>query len=587
MGQMHRDILKYAWPHRRLWWLVLLGVIASSLVAVAQPWPIQLLVDHVVLGSSASRGWGFAVGIGLSYFVLVSAASLLQSWIAYTSTRAGRLTADGLAADLFARLQRRSLQYHARNSVGDSLTRVAADSWCAAAITENLLIRPFGALIGVGTMLWVMFQMNIWLTVTAILAAPLMALTTYVFGRPIRNSARERRDTESQVQSHIQQTLTGVHLVQAFGQEDAEVARFRSYSHRANRAQWQNLLLTQLSACGVGATAALGHAIVIFVGAHQVLDHQLTVGQLLIFVTYLNSLKAHCLALSRGYSAAQGLRGKIERAWDLLVTPAEVTERPMAFPVGPARGRLTFQNVTFGYEPGRLVLQQISLQAEHGETIALVGSSGTGKSTLLSLIPRFIDPSAGAVLLDGVDLRDLVLRDLRASIALVFQEPFLLPRSIAENIAFGRPDASRAAIERAAEAAQAHEFIAALPRGYDTVLGQRGATLSGGERQRIAIARAFLRDAPVLLLDEPTSAVDPRTESALIGILRDLMRGRTTFLATHRLSAAAAADRIVVLEAGAVAEVGAHEALLDRRGEYARLNEIQRAGIAPLANVPL
>jgi ATP-binding cassette subfamily B protein/subfamily B ATP-binding cassette protein MsbA len=257
-----------------------------------------------------------------------------------------------------------------------------------------------------------------------------------------------------------------------------------------------------------------------------------------------------------------------------------VRERPGARAVGAmnGRGRVGFERVTFGYEAGRPVLHQVTLEASPGETVALVGATGAGKSTLVSLIPRFFDPWQGRVTFEGVDVRDLTLSSLRAQVALVLQEPYLLPLGVAENVSYGRPGAGRAEIEAAAVAANADEFIRRLPAGYDTVLGERGATLSGGEKQRLAIARAFLKDAPVLVLDEPTSALDAETESQLLVALERLMRGRTTFIIAHRLSTIRRADRIVVLEGGRVAEVGSHRELLDAGGIYSRFHGCQAGG---------
>jgi ATP-binding cassette subfamily B protein/subfamily B ATP-binding cassette protein MsbA len=299
------------------------------------------------------------------------------------------------------------------------------------------------------------------------------------------------------------------------------------------------------------------------------------VGSILVFLAYLRAFYDPLNALMYAPSALHFVAGSARRVMEVLEAEREVAERPGAAPLARARGQVALQGVTFGYEPGRPVLRAVDLEARPGETVAIVGPSGAGKSTLVGLVPRFYDPWAGRVLLDGADLRDLRLADLRAQVALVLQEPFLFPVSVADNIAYGRPQASRAEVEAAAEAANAHAFIAALPDGYDTVVGERGATLSGGERQRLAIARALLKDAPILVLDEPTAALDAQTEALLLQALERLMAGRTTLIIAHRLSTIRRADRIAVLDGGALAELGTHAQLLAAGGLYATLHRLQ------------
>jgi ATP-binding cassette subfamily B protein/subfamily B ATP-binding cassette protein MsbA len=322
-----------------------------------------------------------------------------------------------------------------------------------------------------------------------------------------------------------------------------------------------------------GLIATLATGAVLWLGTRHVRDGSLSLGSLLMFLAYLGSLQAHLKAFTELSGALQEVGVGAERVLEALESEPEVADRPGAPALIPARGQVCLENVTFGYEPGRPVLHQVSLAAGPGETIALVGPTGAGKTTLVSLVPRFFDPWDGRVLIDGRDVREAQLKSVRSLVGLVLQEPLLFPLTIAENIAYGRPGAARTEVEAAARAANAHWFIERLPQGYETVIGERGATLSGGERQRLSIARALLKDAPILILDEPTSALDAATETSLLEALERLMEGRTTFIIAHRLSTIRKATRIVVIDEGAVVETGTHRELLARQGVYARLHE--------------
>ena len=363
-------------------------------------------------------------------------------------------------------------------------------------------------------------------------------------------------------------------LVGAFVQEDRERARFKQFADAAIRAQQRSTLLASLNSLGSGLITTAGTAIVLWVGARHVLAGQLTIGNILVFIVYLTSLQAQMKILAHTQTAFRTINASVNRVMEELLAPPEVPDNPNAAAL-PVQGHVRLDHVLFGYEPERPVLRDITLEAKPGETIAIVGETGAGKSTLVSLISRFFDPWAGQVLVDGKDVRDLQLHSLRRQVALVLQEPFLFPLSIAENIAYGRPEASRPEIEAAARAANAHEFIERLPQAYDTIIGERGATLSGGERQRLSIARALLIDAPILILDEPTSALDAATETLLLEALDRLVAGRTTFIIAHRLSTIRRANCILVLQDGRIVERGNHQQLLARGKLYAHLHEIQ------------
>ncbi|OLE66455.1 MAG: hypothetical protein AUI36_07520 [Cyanobacteria bacterium 13_1_40CM_2_61_4] len=325
----------------------------------------------------------------------------------------------------------------------------------------------------------------------------------------------------------------------------------------------------------MGLATAVGTAVILWVGTSHALAGQMSVGAILLFLSYLGSLYAPLEAVMYATSTIQGAAGSAQRVWEVLETENTVVDRPRAVSLPSVRGQVKIERVTFGYEPNRPVLRGVTLEAAPGETVALVGATGAGKSTLVSLIPRFFDPWEGRVLVDGRDVRDVKLKSLRRQIALVLQEPFLFTLRVAENIAYAQPLATLSEIEAAARAANAHEFIMRLPQGYQTVIGERGATLSGGERQRLSIARALLKNAPVLILDEPTSALDAETERSWLEALGRLTKDRTTFIIAHRFSTIRGADRILVLQDGQIVEMGTHAELLARGRTYARFHAIQ------------
>jgi ATP-binding cassette subfamily B protein/subfamily B ATP-binding cassette protein MsbA len=443
----------------------------------------------------------------------------------------------------------------------------------------SVFLSVFNSLVSLVTMFLVMWQLNRTLSLIALFIAPLIVVFIWVFNQPMIELTYQHQQIEGEMMSLSEQTLTALPIVQAFCREEYEDRRFHSLSQRALRAYLRAILAQGQFKVGVGAATAVGTAGIMLSGGFQVLDGVLRVGSLLVFLNYLAALYAPMETLayiSSGFAAAAA---SARRVLEVLDAKEEVRDAPGAKPLPTpsvgVRGHVRLEDVTFGYEPGYPILQGITLEAHPGETIALVGATGAGKSTLVSLIPRFFDPWQGRVFFDGVDVCQVQLKSLRAQIALVLQEPFLLPLTVAQNIAYGRPGASPEEIMAAARAANAEEFIQRLPQGYDTTLGERGATLSGGQKQRLAIARALLKDAPVLILDEPTSALDAQIEALLLEALERLIVGRTTFIIAHRLSTIRRANRIVVLERGKVVETGTHQELLVGEGHYHRLYKAQ------------
>ncbi len=579
----------HARPRARGLLLIALLMLTGVGLDVLKPWPAKLLVDHVLTGRAAAGTppWmarlvegpapaaavGYLAGATVALFLASQALVIAQG---YVSAGVGNRLVYDLGAELFDHLQQLSLRFHGRRPAGDLVRRVMNESGCLRDLVLGVLFPIGTALVSVFAMLAVMWRLDRTLALAALLAAPALALLIRIFGPPMEQRSHRELELRGEGWSLAAQVLRSIPLVQSFCREEHEADRFRRLSAETAEASLRTVAAQlQFQYTTNGVTAA-GTAAAMFLGGWHVWTGSLTVGGLLVFLSYLASFYAPLATLtmtSTGYAnAAAGAR----RVLEVLETDEAVRDAPGALPL-PARRegegrRVQLENVTFGYEPGRPVLHGVSLEAQPGETIALVGHTGAGKTTLVSLIPRLYDPWEGRVLVDGMDVRQARLAVLRRQVAVVLQDPFLLPLSVADNIGYGRPGASRAEIEAAAAAANADGFIRRLPQGYDTVIGERGATLSGGEKQRLAIARALVKDAPILILDEPTAALDAHSESLLVEALDRLRLGRTTFIIAHRLSTIRRADRVVVVEGGRVVEEGAHEELVANGDRYSRFS---------------
>jgi len=592
--QLCRWLTRYAW--RR--WLEL-AIVAVTMVLrigldVLKPWPMVFLVDYVLQGKVTSGilprladmlPGAHTPGNLIGWSVAASVLIFLLSWAvglanAYANISLGQRMVYDLAADLFARLQQLSLHFHARKSVGDNLRRVTTDCTCVAIIVKDALLPFAAALVSLVAMFAILWRMDATLTLLALAVVPYMALVFRLYARPMMERSYQQQEIEGRIYGIVEQTFSAIPVVQAFGRESLNDQRF----HQATRDTLAaTLTLTHIQLrfkILIGLATAAGTAGILWLGARHALDGPLSLGAILLFLSYLGSLYAPLEAVMYSTSTIQGAAGSAQRVWEVLHAEREVADKPGAIALSSVRGHVQFQDVNFGYERDRPILRHVSLEVCPGETLAIVGATGEGRSTLVSLVPRFFDPWQGRVLVDGCDVRDVQLKSLRRHIAIVLQEPFLFPVSVADNIAYGVPRATMAEVEAAARAANAHEFIMRLPDGYHTVIGERGATLSGGERQRVSIARALLKNAPILILDEPTSALDVETEDALLQALDRLTQGRSTFLIAHRLSTVRRAHRIVVLKDGQIAESGTHAELLKRGQLYANLYHRQFGGEA-------
>jgi ATP-binding cassette subfamily B protein len=532
------------WPHVLV--LGVLGLLASP-IALLNPVPLQIAVDHV-LGSQPLPGILDAVFpevlTGTKDGILVLAVGLLIAitlvsylhQLGYTLLRTymgERLTLD-FQARLFDRAQRLSLAYHDSTGTADTFYRIEKDAPALKSLTVDGLVPLVSAVVTVVAMLYVAVRIDWSLAVVAMTVVPVLFFLTAVRRRRMRAQSRHVKLLESGVFGVVQESLGALRVVKAFGQETRETGRFTERARAGLQGRIRLAWIEGGTGVLVGVTTAVGMALVLYLGVSHVQSGRITLGQLLLITGYLGQLYRPLKTVSRKVTTVQSRLASAERALALLDEPVDVPERPGARRLARTRGAVAFRGVSFAYDPDRTVLDGMTFEVEPGDRVAITGTTGAGKTTLVSLLMRFYDPTAGEILLDGVDLRDYRLADLRDQFAIVLQDSVLFSTTIAENIAYGRPDASETELVEAARAAGAHEFIERLPDGYGTSVGERGMTLSGGERQRVTLARAFLRDAPILILDEPTSSVDLRTEAAILEAMERLMEGRTVFLITHR-----------------------------------------------------
>ncbi len=572
-------------------------VLAGSGAALLQPWPLKLVLDCVV-GTTATPAWlasllslpglsqlagshpksALLLVLCLGLLLVELAMGALNVLSAYLLNSVALRLVFKLRCTLFDHVQRLSLSFHEQQAVGDSLYRITWDSYCIQAIFSEGVVPGLTAgtlLLGIGAVL-VTRDWRLALAAIAV-AAPLLLLIRRL-DKPMTEQSTRVHEYESEVSTRVQETLVGIRAVQAYGREQFESERFRRQANASLQANLRLTVVQTASQALVGLVLAAGTAAVIWLGAQGVLQGRITAGDLVLLVAYVAMIFKPLETLAFTAGAVQSAAAGARRVLTVLDSAPEVSEAPGAVALASrSRGMIAFEGVSFGYRAGVPVLRKIDLELPAHSSLAIVGLSGAGKTTLASLLLRFYDPSAGRITLDGLDLRELTLKSLRANMALVTQEPILFAASVRENIAYGLPGATQEQIEAAAKAAGAHDFIQKLPEQYDTRLAERGGTLSSGQRQRLAIARAFLKDAPVLILDEPTSALDVETEEALLRALERLMKGRTTLIIAHRLSTVRAADRIIVLENGGIRESGTHAELLARGGSYAHLYELQFA----------
>jgi subfamily B ATP-binding cassette protein MsbA len=570
--------------------LALVAAVGEGLANLLDPWPLKIVLDNV-LRSHPVHGWlnrliqstvgnnSFAIlKFAVLAVLLIAVADALCSYAEkYLTTSVGQWVMHDLRRTLYSHIQRLSLAYHDQKQTGDLISRVTSD---IDAIQSFIASGLLGVLVDCLTLLGmvaVMFYINWRFTLIALSVAPVLFAIVYSYTRRIKRAAREVRKMEGEMVSIVQEVLSSIHVVRAFGREDYEQRRLEEQSLEgvevALRARGLKARLSPL----VQIIVAVGTALVLWFGARMVLERTLSVGSLIIFIFYLEKMYKPMQDLSKMTDSFSKAAAGYERIREVLDTDNQIKDLKGARPAPRFKGEIEFDRVNFAYEAAIPVLKQVSFDIKPGQVAALVGPTGAGKSTIVSLIARFYEPSLGAVKIDGADVRRFRQKSLRSQISFVLQDTVLFHAAIWQNIAYGKPEASRREILRAAELANAHEFIDKLPEGYDTMVGERGVTLSGGQRQRIAIARALIRDTPILIMDEPSSGLDAASEKLVFEALDRLMEGKTSIVIAHRLSTIRKADVIFVVDAGTIVEHGKHEDLIKLGGVYAKFHEIQFA----------
>ncbi len=566
-GQVARRLLGELRPHRRVMTVALLLIAVGALSPAVAPWLVGRAIDHDIASGDMS---GLLQRMAL-LFCVYALGSLAQSAHTRRVGSIGQHVLAGLRERLFAQLTRLPLSYFDKRPLGDIMSRLLSDVDTLNQLLSQGITQLLGALIGLAGIMIAMLALNWRLALVCFTIIPAMLLTTSFFAARARTAYRKTRKTVGDVTADLQEEIVGVRQAQAFNRTEKNIERFRVRNAANRDANVAAVGVTSAFSPAIDVLSTLSMALVIGYGGYLVLENRLSVGLVAAFLIYTQQFFRPVQLAAGIYTVAQSALAGAERIYAILDETCEPEDEPGARVLDKMAGRISFEHVSFGYDPARAVLHDVSFEIAPGQTVALVGKTGAGKTTVASLIPRFYDATAGVVRIDGHDVRQVTRASLRGHMAMVLQEPFLFSASIADNIAYRRPEAARADIEAAARAALAHDFIAALPKGYDTVLGEAGGSLSQGQKQLVAFARAVLADPRVLILDEATANIDTRTEAAIQEALAVLLAGRTSVVIAHRLSTIRNSDLILVMEAGRIIERGTHDALVQANGAYADL----------------
>ena len=575
-------------PHWKALTIALVAVLGETLTDILEPWPIKIVVDNILqskklppvlggivtglFGSNASAVLYFAVAAVALIAIVGAVSSYVEK---YLTTSVSQWVGHDLRRTLYHHIQRLSLAEHDQSRTGDLITRVTSD---IGAVQDFINSALLGMLVNAMTlvgMIGVMLYLNWRFTLIALSVVPVLFLVVYYYTRRIKRASRAVRTQEGKLLSVVEEALTSIRVVKAFAREDYEQQRFETESLANVEAGLQARSIKAKLSPVVEVLVAIGTCLVLWYGARLAMAGELSAGVLIVFLLYLGKMYKPMRDLSKMTDTVSKAMVGYERIQEVLGIESDVRDLRGARPAPRFKGQIEFRDVSFSYGNDKRVLKDLTFTIDRGQVAAIVGPSGTGKSTLVGLIPRFYDPVSGVVAIDGTDVRRYRLKSLRDQISFVLQDTVLFRATIWENIAYGKPNASPDEIRRAADLANAREFIEEMPDGYDTMVGERGVTLSGGQRQRIAIARAVIRDTPILILDEPTSGLDAASEQAVIGALDALMKGRTSVVIAHHLGTIRHADVIFVINDSALVEQGTHETLLAQNGVYAELHRLQ------------
>jgi ATP-binding cassette subfamily B protein len=567
--------------------LALMAVVGETLADVLEPWPVKVVVDNVLQNKRLPPRVeavvalfphnGFAtLDFALAAVLLIAVIGAVSSYSEkFLTTSVAQWLGHDLRRMVYQRIQRLSLAEHGESRTGDLLTRVTSDIDAVQDFVTSALLGIVVNVLTLGGMLAVMFYMNWRFTLIGLSVAPVMFLVVYVYTKRIKQASRLVKKREGELLSSVSEKLTSIQVVQAFAREEYEDQRFDWESRQSVAAGLRARGMKARLSPMIDLMAAVGTCLVLGYGAHLVLGGGFTTGELIIFIFYLGKTYKPMKDLSKMTNIVSKATISFERIQELLDMESRVRDMPGARPAPRFAGRMALEHVTFSYDGGKPILQDVSLVIEPGQIAAIVGPSGTGKTTIAGLIPRFFDPLSGRITIDGRDVREFTLKSLRDQVSFVLQDTLLFHGTIWENIAYGKPDAEIEATVRAAEEANAHEFIVKMPDTYATMVGERGATLSGGQRRRIAIARAIVRDTPILILDEPTSGLDAASERYVTEALERLMKGRTSIVIAHHLNTVRRADVIFVVKDAEIVERGTYDELLAQGGVFAALHAIQ------------